>query len=294
MPPSVVGRHMKKTYLIVNADDFGLSPAVNGGVERAHREGILTSATVLVNSPFFSEAVAIARRNPGLGVGVHLNLVRGPALSPREAAGELTDASGNMRYFRWRRMTGPFLLAAEREYRLQIEKALTAGLALTHVDFEKHHAWRPELYAAACRAAARFGVPCVRRWHEPVWLAVNRLGWPGLRRAAQAAVLRTATLFTRPIVGRRAPDYFFGQTHIGAMDEKVWLRLLDVMPQGFVEVMTHPGEGLDMPEGMGSSWLGDVQRRLELSALLSPAVRRKIEEKGIVLANFEAIVDRQK
>lgn len=58
--------------LIVNADDFGLSSSVNRAVELAHREGVLTSASLMVDAPAAAEAVEIARRNPKLGVGVHL------------------------------------------------------------------------------------------------------------------------------------------------------------------------------------------------------------------------------
>src|SRR5437868_399786 len=70
--------------LIVNADDFGLSPSVNQAVVRAHRDGILTSASLMVNEPAFEEAVTLARQNPHLGVGLHLTLLCGHSVLSRE------------------------------------------------------------------------------------------------------------------------------------------------------------------------------------------------------------------
>src|SRR5262249_40716320 len=71
--------------LIVNADDFGLSVSVNQAVIRAHREGILTSASLMVNEPGFEDAVKLARENSRLGVGLHLTLLFGHSALPPEA-----------------------------------------------------------------------------------------------------------------------------------------------------------------------------------------------------------------
>ena len=74
--------------LIVNADDFGGSEAINQAVIRAHCEGILTTASLMVNEPACGEAARLARAHPRLGVGLHLTLVSGQAaLKPQEAPG---------------------------------------------------------------------------------------------------------------------------------------------------------------------------------------------------------------
>jgi predicted glycoside hydrolase/deacetylase ChbG (UPF0249 family) len=80
--------------LIVNADDFGASTAVNQAVIRAHREGILTTASLMVNEPGFAEAVSLARENPRLGVGLHLTLLQGHAALPPEKIPGLVNACG--------------------------------------------------------------------------------------------------------------------------------------------------------------------------------------------------------
>src|SRR5690349_482814 len=61
-------------YLIVNADDLGQSPGVNRGIFQAHRDGIVTSASLMVRWPAAGEAAAYARAHPDLSVGLHLDL----------------------------------------------------------------------------------------------------------------------------------------------------------------------------------------------------------------------------
>src|SRR5437867_13212189 len=87
--------HSSARRLIVNADDFGRSHSINEAVVRAHRDGILTSASLMVNGDAADGAVQLARQNPRLGVGLHVTLVCGTsALPPGEIPG-LVDAGGN-------------------------------------------------------------------------------------------------------------------------------------------------------------------------------------------------------
>ena len=81
-------------HLIVTADDFGLSSQVNAAVERAHRDGILTAASLMVGAPAAAEAVAVARRNPRLRVGLHLALVEARPALPRSAVPDLVGPDG--------------------------------------------------------------------------------------------------------------------------------------------------------------------------------------------------------
>ncbi len=273
--------------LIVNADDFGLSSAVNNGIIAAHRRGILTSATLLANAPAFAEAVALAKETPTLGVGAHLNLVRGKPLSPPERIPLLVDGDGALRRFRVGRLTPAFLVQAEQEYRAQLQRIADAGIRPTHIDFEKHHAWQAPLYRLAVRLAGEFGIRAVRTLREPVAWSVRTLGWPGLSHLAMATFLRVG--FDCGGGGRgvvTTPDRFLGQCHIGRMDEAVWLRLAEALPPGTSEVMTHPGE--EGEEAMGASWLGS-SRAVELAALLSPRVADALRRNGVELVSFAAL-----
>lgn len=282
---AISDNHVRR--LIVNADDFGLSPAVNSGIIAAHRRGILTSATLLANAPAFSEAVDLAKATPSLGVGAHLNLVRGKPLSPPDLIPLLVDGDGMLRRFRAGRLTPAFLEQAEREYHAQLQHIVDAGIKPTHVDFEKHHAWQGPLYRLAVRLANGFGIPAIRTLQEPVAWSVRTLGWPGITHLAMATCLRVG--FDCGGGGRdvvRTPDRFLGQCHIGRMDEETWLRLAEGLPPGTSEVMTHPGE--EGEEAMGGSWLGS-SRAVELAALLSPRVAEALHRNGVELISFAAL-----
>ncbi|MCX7935189.1 MAG: ChbG/HpnK family deacetylase [Planctomycetota bacterium] len=282
-------------WLIVNADDLGLCAAVNRGIARAHRQGILTSASLLANAPAFDGGVEVACDNPSLGIGVHLNIVRGRPVSAPENVGALLGADGRFAGIAGAvRRAGrkAVLSAAEREYRAQIERILGAGIRPTHIDSEKHHCrWRP-LRSLMWRLARAYGIPAVRNLREPVCLALRILPWPGWRPALRAFGLRLVASIppaAPPPEGPAEPDWFFGQTHIGAMGERVWLSLLPHLPSGVSEVMCHPGEYVaaeaeECAVEFGASWLAP-QRPQELAALISSAVKSLAAE-YVRLTNF--------
>src|SRR5688572_12086849 len=81
--------------LIVNADDFGRSHSINLAVVRAHREGVLTSASLMVCGEAAGEAIELARQNPRLGVGLHVSLVCGASALPPGAVPGLVNPEGH-------------------------------------------------------------------------------------------------------------------------------------------------------------------------------------------------------
>lgn len=143
--------------LIVNADDFGLSPGVNRGILRAHREGIVTSASLMVNMEYAAEAVALAKGHPSLAVGLHLTLTAGRPLAP--GVSSLTDPEGRF-------LRGPALAERarpeelEREVRAQVAAFQATGLPLSHIDSHHHlHMEAAMLRPILQRVAAELGVP---------------------------------------------------------------------------------------------------------------------------------------
>ena len=145
--------------LIVNADDFGRSHSINQAVVRAHREGILTSASLMVNETASEEAAALARENPQLGVGLHLTLVCGSSASlPAEIPG-LADPQGRfsdnpfsagLRYFL--RPSLRSQLAAE--IAAQFAKFAALGLPLDHVNGHLHLHMHPAVLGILTHPAA--------------------------------------------------------------------------------------------------------------------------------------------
>src|SRR5690349_13442158 len=87
------GRQAARRRLIVNADDFGRSPAINRAILSAHREGILTTASLMVNEPACAEAVELAKANPSLGIGLHLSLLCGHSGLSQKAIPGLVNES---------------------------------------------------------------------------------------------------------------------------------------------------------------------------------------------------------
>jgi predicted glycoside hydrolase/deacetylase ChbG (UPF0249 family) len=134
-------------YLIVNADDFGLSPGVNRGVVEAHERGIVTSATLMVRWPAAVEAAVYARANPRLGVGLHLDL------------GEWAYRGGEwVRLYEVVPLDDPSMVAAEVERQIDSFFRLL-GRAPTHIDSHQHVHCEEPVRTAVLAAAATLGVP---------------------------------------------------------------------------------------------------------------------------------------
>ncbi|MBV8116589.1 MAG: hopanoid biosynthesis-associated protein HpnK, partial [Candidatus Eremiobacteraeota bacterium] len=277
--------------LIVNADDFGIAPEVNEAIERAHVNGILCSASLMVGAPAADDAIARARRLPGLAVGLHLVLVYGRPVLPPERVPDLVDERGEfptnlaragVRYF--------FRPAArkqiETEIRAQFERFAASGLALDHVNAQCHMHVHPTIFDAILRVGREFGMRAIRIPNEPVGAAYRarndrlgtRLGYAtvtGPWVARMRARARRAGIFCN--------DAAFGVNDAGAMTEPRVLRLLESLPNGATEMLFHPAtrpfDGAD-PVTEDYAWQG------ELSALVSPRVRQMVDEQRIRLATY--------
>jgi predicted glycoside hydrolase/deacetylase ChbG (UPF0249 family) len=157
--------------LIVNADDLGWTEGVNRGIVEAHRKGLVTSTSLLANGRAFASALEVARNNPELGVGVHLNLSDGPPTAPADEVPGLVNEAGDLE-------GGPqgILLKiasrslrveeVEREWDAQITKIREAGIHPTHLDGHKHVHMLPGLFESALRLAKRHKIAAIRISHE--------------------------------------------------------------------------------------------------------------------------------
>jgi predicted glycoside hydrolase/deacetylase ChbG (UPF0249 family) len=243
--------------LIVNADDFGMSPGVSAGILAANRHGIVTSTTVLVTASLDRDLLAEARDRP-LGLGLHVNLTLG---TPLTRGRSLVGADG--RFVRDARRAAARADArdVEREVEAQIEKFLAlARRPPTHLDTHHHVGLLPPVREAVLAAAARLGVPV-------------RSQDGAARARARAAGLRT-------------PDHFFGESG----PEAYWSRArtlahLRRLPPGVSEFMTHPAV---FDEGLAGSRYGR-QRETELCALGAAETRAAVAALGIALCRFDEL-----
>ena len=164
---SKIRQQLEARYLIVNADDFGLSEGINTAIIQAHEYGILTSATIMANMPAAEEAVKMSRENPGLGIGVHLNFIRGNPLSKSDEIKSLLNEEGRFvqkaktfikRIFQ--RKINPKEL--EVELSAQVQKVINLGITPTHFDSEKNLHLLPVVQDVVIRVAKNFGVKAIR------------------------------------------------------------------------------------------------------------------------------------
>ena len=262
------GRRSKgeRPRLIVTADDFGLHAAVNEAVERGYRDGVLRAASLMVAAPAVADAVARAKQNPGLAVGLHLVLADGRAMLPPTRIPDLVDAQGMFNSDMVRNGFRFFFLPQVRrqladEIRAQFEAFAATGLRLDHVNAHKHFHLHPTVLSLMLSIGREYGLRAIRLPSEPgmgpwlrPWLALMR--W----RMDKAGITHN--------------DHVFGIRHSGGMDESVMLDILQQLPAGLSEVYLHPASHGHITESMS-----DYRHADELAALLSPRVRNTIAER---------------
>jgi len=266
--------------LIVNADDFGLSPSVNAAVIRAHRYGILTTASLMVNEPGFNEAVKLARENPKLGTGLHLTLLMGHSALPPEKLPGLVNPRGEfsnspvgvgMAYF-----FKPGLREQLRaEIHAQFEKFHATGLTLDHVNGHLHLHLHPVVFKILMQDADALRIRHLRLTRD--CLARSRRMAPGrwFYRVSHAAIYEWLSNRAREPLRQRAIKHAqitFGLLQDSHVDEDYLLKLLPELPSGDSELYSHPS--LD-------------KFKHELDALVSPRVKQSIEQLGIRLIRYQ-------
>jgi len=284
--------------LIVNADDFGMTPGVNRGILRCHLEGIVTSATIMANGEAFDDAVELARSNPKLGVGVHLVLVGGRAVASREKIGSLSDAQEELPrslsslFSRWHR--GAIRREQiENEMRAQIEKVLQAGITPTHLDTHKHTHCHPWVMAAVAQVAGEYGISRVRMPFDDVKCALHGARQNHGVRMGRRVIMLGARVFSpafRRFTRRnhlKTPDHFYGFGVTGNLGRDVILQIMKDMPEGTSELVCHPGICDADLRRQPTRLLG--HREQEMAALLDPLVRKEIVEKEVRLISYREL-----
>jgi chitin disaccharide deacetylase len=284
--------------LILNADDFGMTLGVNEGIIRAHREGILTSATLMANGQAFDDAVERARANKELGVGCHLVLVGGKCVATKDRVASLVDAGGNLPdslpLFVAKISSGIIRTEEiERELRAQIGRVRAAGIEPTHLDTHKHTHAHPRVMEALGKVAKECGIARVRKPIENLrdsW-ETSQAGGQGvsLQILAAGAVRAIAPQFTA--ISRRygllSPDHFLGLAMTGQLSPTVLRGVIGTVVDGTTEIMLHPGI-CDADLARSGSRL-QKQREDELQGLLDPGVRSAVTERGIRLISYREL-----
>ena len=272
--------------LIVNADDLGLCEAVNEGIAEAHLNGIVTSASIMANGSAFDHAIRLCQSVPSLDLGIHLTLVEEEPLREASTIPSLVGAGGKLHphatTFMKKYISGGIRVREVwSELEAQIQKVLSQGISVSHLDSHQHLHALPHIRRISIELAKKYNIPAIRVPSErlrsymlktaksasrvPQLLAVNAFSWLGKN---------------LPLGG---PDHFVGFFFGGNLHKENLQTLLQYLPPvGTCELMCHPGKkGSETTYGhWGYRWSE------ELSALMDPEIFNILRQKSIQLISY--------
>ena len=280
----------RQRRLIINADDFGVSEEVNEAVIRAYKEGVLTSASLMVTGAAFEQAVRLAKENPGLAVGIHLVTVVGksvlshseiPHLVNRERSFSNNPTAAGLKYY--------FSPSARRELRrelaAQFEKFHSTGLPLSHIDGHLHLHVHPVIFKAALDLGAKYGTRRMRVPEEERRLALEFDSAGVVQKTIHALLFGGLAKYMKKELKARGflfPERVYGNLQSGRMSERYFLYALENLSAETSEIYFHPAVYAD-------ERLLDYHERqcsIEFEALTSSSVKQRVQELGVKLTNY--------
>lgn len=281
-----------KKQLIINADDFGIHPAVNEAVRKAATEGILTSTSLMAGGDAFDEAVEMARSMPSLGIGIHLTLVGGikPVLPPSEVP-SLTWDNGVFCHdygkLIVRDLEGKISLSeVYAEWDAQIQKIMNTGLPVTHMDGHQHmHMW-PHFYPIARDLAKKYHISCMRVPDEDVLFGMKDghiIRWAAKNGLSLLSRMHRPELKKNHI---RTNDHFFGMLYGGHLSPERFAKFILQTKPGITEIMCHPSADT---RAMEDTFHWGYHGEDELAGLLADINRELIEKKQISLISYRDV-----
>jgi hopanoid biosynthesis associated protein HpnK len=285
--------------LIINADDFGLTQGVNHAIVEAHRDGIVTSSTLMANGRAFDNAIQRVKSVPRLSVGCHVVLLDGlPVLGGGRTPTLADTKSRDGRFYdslsamavraTLGRVNGDEI---EAEVTAQIRKLQAVGIVVSHLDTHKHTHIFPAVLRPLLRAARACGVPAVRNPFGPVRFSILAK-YPRLwKRCGQVTVLnRLGGRFRKSVADADmfTTDGTVGIVATGVMDPHIFRSIVDSLPEGTWEFVCHPG--------YNDAELDSIRTRLresraeELRLFTSPDVREILARSGVQLISYRDLV----
>lgn len=276
----------ERIRVILNADDFGRSAAINEAVRRAHEEGVLTSASLMVAGDAVDEAVELAREMPDLAVGLHVVLVDGSAVLSAAEIPHLVDGNGRfpndivrvgVRYAFHRASREEMA----RELEAQFERFAATGLPLSHVDGHHHLHIHPTIFAHLVPLAEHYGAQGIRVPRGELWLNLGYDHAMLVTKVLWAAALWLLSPWCRHCLrgrGLSVPRRVYGLMQSGQMHEPYVLRVLQQLDVPSAELFFHPTiSPIAEPSGPNGA---------DLEALLSPRVRQLICERDLLRSRY--------
>lgn len=242
------------TKLIINADDFGYCTSVNKAIISAHKNGVVTSCTVMTAMPGFEEGVKLLQENPTLTCGVHMTLTcYKPILKTHKT---IVDENG----FFYRRLTPELLNSIDteevyNEFCAQIDKAIEYGIDLSHLDSHHHVHTLPILKDVIKRITDKYKLPIRGGFKEEIDLNVDII----------------------PLIG----SFYMDKVSVDFFEQHVNVEDYEIM-----DMMCHPGF---VSEFLQESTSYCNQREKEYSILTSKEFKDNIEKLNMTLTNYKKL-----
>lgn len=281
--------------LVITSDDFGLSPGVNTAVEKAWQSGILTNASLMPGGAAFDQAVSIAKRNPGLQIGLHLTLVQGHSVLPHEKIPGVVNESGafrdnpvaaGMRYF----FDKSIYKQLRNEIEAQLQKVVDSGIALSHIDGHLNIHLHPTVFAFLTELMPRYGITSFRLSQERLRHNLQFDQERKLGKTVEQIIFGSLANNARPQLDGLGVAYageVKGVLNSGRMTESYILKIIEGLQDGLTEIYFHPGI---LPDPEITRRMPDYRHQEELAAIVSPAVRQRLKELQITVQNYRGDV----
>jgi len=278
---------LTQRQVILAADDFGLSKGVNEAVEQACRDGLLTTASLMVAGPAAADALRRARGLPQLRVGLHLVVIEGPAVGPVPG---LVDDAGQFPADQLRLGFDYFFRPGVRrrlaiEIRAQFAAFAATGLRLDHANAHKHMHLHPTVGRLMLEVGAEHGLPAIRVPAEPPGVMVacgTARGMGDLALYAWTRILHSQA----QRAGVRTNDQVFGIAWSGHMTAAQIINLAPHLPPGLSELYFHPASHKD---ALLTRLMPNYEHEAELAALVDPTVRAALDRAGAIRTTYDAV-----
>lgn len=266
-----------RKFLIVNADDFGLSEEISKGIITAHEKGIVTSTSVVTNGKYFLQGIQLVKDRE-LDVGVHLSFVGGERPLTGPISG-LVDENGL--FFKGFKDVIPRVLtnrydrrALRNELFEQTALLRDAGIRLSHIDSHQHLHILPGIREIVVEIAKNFSI----RW--------IRLPRPGYASFFGLGMNILSIMLGHKLKNNRLNyvDHFEGFERSGSLNEKALAGIITDLKEGATELIVHPGYDASGDYDWKYGW------EEELKALCSGNIKSLVKEKEIRLKRFSELL----
>ena len=278
-----------KKYLIIHTDDAGMSHAVNVGTIEAMENGIVSSASIMVPCPWLPEFAEYARKNPDKDYGIHMTVnsefkkYRWGPVAPPEKVPSLLDKDGYLHHGAMAVVSNARAEEVEIELRAQIDKALSMGIPLSHLDSHMGTLFmRKDLFEVYMKMGVEYDLPVLFTDKVEPRYARAYPGWVHkIEEKAKFTKERGMPILSTIFMYYEGGDY--------AERKNVYLDVIrKKLKPGVNEIIIHCGvHGPELDNITGSSQLRDSDRLI----FQDKEVIEEIEKLGIEVITWKQAVE---